>query len=62
LTYFWVPLGFIITGIQYIMTVVKNLQSDDIYISYEQIDTYDEGEGIESPSQLAAETAADRAN
>jgi C4-dicarboxylate transporter, DctQ subunit len=62
LTYFWVPLGFIITGIQYIMTVVKNLQSDDIYISYEQIDTYDEGEGIESPSQLAAETGADRAN
>ncbi len=47
LTYFWVPLGFIITGIQYIMTVVKNLQSDDIYISYEQIDTYEEGEGME---------------
>ena len=62
LTYFWVPLGFIITGIQYIMTVVKNLQSDDVYISYEQVDTYDEGEGIESPSALAAETGADRAN
>jgi C4-dicarboxylate transporter, DctQ subunit len=62
LTYFWVPLGFIITGIQYIMTVVKNIQSDDIYISYEQIDTYEEGEGIESPGQLAAETGADRAN
>ncbi len=26
LTYFWVPLGFVITGIQYVMTVVKNLQ------------------------------------
>jgi TRAP-type C4-dicarboxylate transport system permease small subunit len=62
LTYFWVPLGFIITGIQYVMTEVKNLQSDDIYISYEQVDSYDEGEGIESPSQLAAETGADRAN
>lgn len=62
LTYFWVPLGFIITGIQYIMTVVKNLQSDDIYISYEQIDTYEEGEGMESPSELAAETAGDRAD
>jgi C4-dicarboxylate transporter, DctQ subunit len=62
LTYFWVPLGFIITGIQYIMTVVRNLQSDDVYISYEQIDSYDEGEGIESPGQLAAETGADRAN
>lgn len=62
LTYFWVPLGFIITGIQYIMTVVKNLQSDDIYISYEQIDAYEEGEGMESPSELAAETAPDRAD
>jgi C4-dicarboxylate transporter DctQ subunit len=62
LTYFWVPLGFVITGIQYIMTVVKNLQSDDIYISYEQIDTYDEGEGIESPSELAAETGTERGN
>jgi C4-dicarboxylate transporter DctQ subunit len=62
LTYFWVPLGFIITGIQYIMTVVKNLQSDDIYISYEQIDTYEEGEGMESPSELATETATDRAD
>jgi hypothetical protein len=55
-------LGFIITGIQYVMTVVKNLQSDDIYISYEQVDSYDEGESIESPSQLAAETGADRAH
>ena len=27
LTYVWVPIGFIITGIQYVMTVVKNLQS-----------------------------------
>lgn len=62
LTYFWVPLGFIITGIQYIMTVVKNLQSDDIYISYEQIDTYDESEGIESADELAAGTAAERAD
>lgn len=60
LTYFWVPLGFVITGIQYVMTVVKNLQSDDIYISYEQVDTYEEGEGMESPGELATETAADR--
>jgi C4-dicarboxylate transporter, DctQ subunit len=62
LTYFWVPLGFIITGIQYILTVVKNLQSDDVYISYEQVDTYDESEGIESADELATGTAADRAN
>jgi TRAP-type C4-dicarboxylate transport system permease small subunit len=62
LTYFWVPLGFIITGIQYVMTVVKNLQSDDIYISYEQVDAYEEGAGMELPSELAAETAPGRAD
>lgn len=61
LTYFWVPLGFIITGIQYILTVVKNLQSDDVYISYEQVDTYDESEGIEPGEDIAPGTAADRA-
>jgi C4-dicarboxylate transporter, DctQ subunit len=62
LTYFWVPLGFIITGIQYILTVVKNLQSDDVYISYEQVDTYDESQGVGPAEELAAGTAADRAS
>ena len=45
LTYIWVPVGFVITGIQYTLTVVRNLQSPDVYISYEQVDSYDEVEG-----------------
>lgn len=44
LTYLWVPVGFAVTGIQYLLTVVRNLQSPDVYISYEQIDAYDEVE------------------
>jgi TRAP-type C4-dicarboxylate transport system permease small subunit len=44
LTYLWVPIGFVITGIQYLLTVVQNLRSDDVWISYEQIDSYDEVE------------------
>jgi C4-dicarboxylate transporter, DctQ subunit len=46
LTYIWVPIGFVITGIQYFLTAFKNLQSPDIYISYEQIDSYEEVEGV----------------
>jgi TRAP-type C4-dicarboxylate transport system permease small subunit len=44
LTYLWVPLGFLITGIQYVLTVVQNLKSPDVWISYEQIDSYEEAE------------------
>lgn len=42
LTYLWVPVGFVITAIQYFLTIVRNLRSRDVYISYEQIDMYDE--------------------
>lgn len=42
LTYIWVPVGFVITGIQYVLTVVRNFQSDDVYISYEAVDSYEE--------------------
>lgn len=48
LTYLWVPVGFVITGIQYLLTVVKNLQSRDVYISYEQVDVYDENDHTET--------------
>ena len=44
LTYVWVPVGFAITGIQYVLTVIKNFQAPDVYISYEQIDVYDDAE------------------
>lgn len=42
LTYIWVPIGFFITGLQYALTVVSNLRHPDIYLSYEEIDSYDE--------------------
>jgi TRAP-type C4-dicarboxylate transport system permease small subunit len=42
LTYVWVPIGFFITGLQYALTVVSNLRHPDIYLSYEEIDSYDE--------------------
>ena len=45
LTYVWVPIGFIVTGIQYVLTVVQNLRSPDVWISYEQVDSYEEVEG-----------------
>lgn len=44
LTYVWVPVGFAITGIQYLLTLVKNLQSPEVYISYEHPDSYEDVE------------------
>jgi TRAP-type C4-dicarboxylate transport system permease small subunit len=44
LTYIWVPIGFVITGIQYFLTIISNLRHPDVYISYEQVDTYEETE------------------
>lgn len=44
LTYIWVPIGFLITGIQYFLTVIKNLQTREVYISLEQVDTYEDVE------------------
>lgn len=43
LTYIWVPIGFVITGLQYALTVVSNIRNPDVYISYHEIDTYEEG-------------------
>lgn len=52
LTYLWVPVGFVITGIQYFLTIVRNLQSRDVYISYEQVDMYDEDAAGEGEARL----------
>lgn len=40
LTYLWVPVGFAITGIQYVLTFLQNWRKDDIYISYSEKDVY----------------------
>ncbi len=42
ITYLWVPIGFVITGIQYLLTVYQNLRSKEVYISYEVVDSYGE--------------------
>ena len=55
LTYLWVPIGFVITGIQYALTVVQNLRSPDVWISYEQVDAYEEVATYEEPAGARAE-------
>ncbi len=44
ITFMWVPIGFIITGIQYLLTVVRNLRAHEVYISYSEVDAYEEGD------------------
>jgi len=38
--YLWVPVGFVVTGLQYAFTVVKNLTQSDIYLSTNVKDGY----------------------
>jgi TRAP-type C4-dicarboxylate transport system permease small subunit len=38
--YLWVPLGFIITGIQYFLTIIKNIREEDVYLSTNIKDGY----------------------
>lgn len=40
LMYVWVPIGFTITGIQYLLTAVRNLTSPDVYLSSHVLDGY----------------------
>lgn len=42
--YIWVPLGFLVTGIQYLLTAVKNVTSRDVYLSTGVIDGYKDTE------------------
>lgn len=46
MTYVWVVVGFTLTGIQYVLTLLKNLNlSDpDVYISYTTVDQYEDPE------------------
>ncbi|MGM0774434.1 MAG: TRAP transporter small permease [Pseudomonadota bacterium] len=38
--YIWVPIGFAVTGIQYLLTAIKNLTSEDVYLSTGVVDGY----------------------
>lgn len=42
--YIWVPLGFLITGIQYLLTAIKNMTSRDVYLSTGVLDGYKDTE------------------
>lgn len=42
--YVWAPLGFLITGIQYLLTAIKNLVSRDVYLSTGVVDGYKDTE------------------
>ncbi|UYG07874.1 TRAP transporter small permease [Halomonas sp. M4R1S46] len=42
--YVWVPLGFLITGIQYLLTAIKNMTSHDVYLSTTVVDGYKDTE------------------
>jgi TRAP-type C4-dicarboxylate transport system permease small subunit len=44
ITLCWVPLGFLLTGIQYLLTAVKNVIEDDIYLSTSVLEGYDDDE------------------
>ncbi|RUR35606.1 TRAP transporter small permease [Vreelandella populi] len=42
--YLWVPMGFLITGIQYLLTAIKNFTSHDVYLSTGVVDGYKDTE------------------
>jgi len=44
ITMIWLPLGFLVTGIQYVLTAVANLSRPDVYISASVVDSYDDTE------------------
>lgn len=44
LIYLWVPVGFAVTGIQYLLTAIKNLSAKDVYLSTTTLDGYEDSE------------------
>jgi TRAP-type C4-dicarboxylate transport system permease small subunit len=42
LVYYAVPVGFVLTGVQSGLTVVRNLTARDVYLSYTEKDDYHE--------------------
>ena len=41
-TIVWVPIGFLMTGLQYLLTAVKNLMEDEVYLSTSVQEGYEE--------------------
>lgn len=42
--YVWAPVGFLMTGLQYALTAIKNLMDKDIYLSTNVLEGYDNDE------------------
>ena len=42
LVYLSAPLGFLLAGIQYVLAFAKNLMDDDVWLSFEQRDEYED--------------------
>lgn len=42
--FLWVPVGFFMTGLQYVLTAAKNLFEKDIYLSTNVLEGYDDDE------------------
>ncbi|WP_310620691.1 TRAP transporter small permease [Flexibacterium corallicola] len=40
----WVPVGFFMTGTQYLLTAIKNLTAPDVYLSTHMLEGYEEDE------------------
>lgn len=38
--YIWAPIGFAVTGIQYLLTAIKNITSKEVYLSTGLVDGY----------------------
>lgn len=46
ITFIYVPIGLLLTSIQYLLTAVKNIRSADTYLSTQVIEGYEEEAGI----------------
>ena len=44
ITLIWVPIGFFMTGAQYVLTAIKNMTSRDIHLSTSVLEGYEEDE------------------
>lgn len=44
LIYLWAPIGFFMTGLQYVLTAIKNMLEKDIYLSTNVLEGYDDEE------------------
>jgi C4-dicarboxylate transporter, DctQ subunit len=42
LTLIWLPIGFVVTGVQYLLTALANATRRDVYISASVVDSYEE--------------------